>query len=146
MTLTEVPKLQDFKSAQPIIPPMVSSGLAIEIILNLCVGYQVLRHVNIYSQKRFSVKQHSETFWWDLLTPVEAQKHGLHYLEGANYKVLIWCDHNNLQFLQISKVLSSRQCRWLETLFACDLVNENLDGSKTPTVGPSGWPDNVILV
>jgi len=67
-----------------------------------------------------------------------------HYLEGANHKVLIQCDHKNLEYFQISKVLSRRQARWAEILSSYDFVIEHLEGKKNPADGPSRRPDYEI--
>jgi len=75
---------------------------------------------------------------------VETLNQWRHYLEGANYKVLIRCDHNNLEYFQTSKVLSRRQARWSETVSAYDFVFEHLEGSKNHADGPSRRPDYEI--
>jgi hypothetical protein len=67
-----------------------------------------------------------------------------HYLEGTNHKVLIQCDHKNLEYFQTSKVLSRRQARWAEILSSYDFDIEHLEGKKHPAAGPSRRPDNEI--
>ena len=67
-----------------------------------------------------------------------------HYLEGANHKVLIQCDHKNLEYFQTSKVLSGRQARWSEVLSAYDFLIEHLEDSKNPADGPCRRPDYEI--
>jgi hypothetical protein len=64
-----------------------------------------------------------------------------HHLEGARYKILIQCDHKNLEYFQTSKVLSRRQARWAEILSAYDFKIEHLEGTKNPADGPSRRPD-----
>jgi len=66
------------------------------------------------------------------------------YLEGANHKVLIQCDHKNLEYFQSSKVLSRRQARWTEILSSYDFIIEHLEGKKNPADGPSMRPDYEI--
>jgi len=75
---------------------------------------------------------------------VETLKQWRHYLEGANYKVLIRCDHKNLKYFQTSRVLSRSQARWSEILSAYDFVIEHLEGSNNPADGPSRQPDYEI--
>jgi len=75
---------------------------------------------------------------------VETLKQWRNYLEGANYKVLIRCDHKNLEYFKTSKVLSRRQARWSEIISAYDIVIEHLEGSKNPADGPSRRPDYEI--
>jgi hypothetical protein len=67
-----------------------------------------------------------------------------HYLEGANHKILIQCDHKNLEYFQTSKVLSRRQARWAEILSSYHFVIEHLEGKKNPADGPSRRPDYEI--
>jgi hypothetical protein len=64
-----------------------------------------------------------------------------HHLEGAKHKILIQCDHKNLEYFQTSKVLSRRQARWAEILSAYDFKIEHLEGTKNPADGPSRRPD-----
>jgi hypothetical protein len=71
-------------------------------------------------------------------------KQWLGYLEGTNHKVLIQCDHKNLEYFQTSKVLSRRQARWAEILSSYDFVIEHLEGKKNPADGPSRRPDYEI--
>jgi hypothetical protein len=78
------------------------------------------------------------------LAIVETLKQWRHYLEGANHKVLIQCDHKNLEYFQTSKVLSRRQARWSEVLSAYDFVSKHLEGSKNLADGPSRRPDYKI--
>jgi hypothetical protein len=78
------------------------------------------------------------------LAIVETLKQWRHYLEGAKYKILIRCDHKNLEYFQTSRVLSRRQARWLEILSAYDFLIKHLEGSKNPADGPSRRPDYKI--
>ena len=43
-----------------------------------------------------------------------------HCLEGANHKILIQWDHNNLEYFETLKVLSRRQARWAGILSSYD--------------------------
>ena len=47
----------------------------------------------------------------ELLVIVEALKTWKHYLEGFQYKVLVFTNHNNLHWFMDTKSLSSRQVR-----------------------------------
>jgi hypothetical protein len=67
-----------------------------------------------------------------------------HYLEGTNYKVLIWCDHKNLKYLQMSNALSRRHARWSESVLAYDFLIAHLEGTKNPADGPSRRSDYEI--
>jgi len=143
-TFTEAPILQHFDPAKPIILQTDASGFAIAGILNQYDGFRVLRPVNFYTRKCSSAEQNYDTYDRELLAIVETLKQWRHYLEGANHKVLIRCDHKNLEYFQTSKVLSRRQSRWSEPLSGYDFVIEHLERSKNPADGPSRRPDYEI--
>jgi len=143
-TFTEAPILQHFDPAKRIILQTDASGFAIAGILNQYDVFGVLRPVNFYSGKCAPAEQNHDTYDRELLAIVETLQQWRHYLEGANYIVLIRCDLKNLEFFQTSKVLSWRQARWSEILSAYDLVNEHLEGSKNPADGPPRRPDYEI--
>jgi hypothetical protein len=105
-TFTEVPILRHFEPAKPILLQTDTSGFVIAGILNQYDISGVLRPVKFYSWKCSSAEQNYDTYDRELLAIVETQKQWRHYLEGANYKVLIRCDHKNLEYFQASKVLS----------------------------------------
>ena len=143
-TFTEAPILQHLDRAKPIILHTDVSGFSLAGNLNQYDGFRVLRPVNFYSRKCSSAEQNYNTYDRELLAIVETPKQWRHYLEGTNHKVLIRCDHKNLEYFQISKVLSRRQARWSETLSAYDFVIEHLEGSGNCTYGPSRRPDYEI--
>jgi hypothetical protein len=117
-TFTKAPILQHFHPAKPIILQTDASGFAIAGILNQYDGFVVLRPVNFHSRKCSSAEQNYATYDRERLAIVETLKQWRHYLDGANHKVLIRCDHKNLDYFQTSKVLSRRQARGSETLSA----------------------------
>jgi len=143
-TFTEAPILQHFDSAKPIILQTDASGFAIAGILNQYNVLGVLRPVNFYSRKCSPAEQNSYTYDREPLAIVESLNQWWHYLEGANYRISIRCDHKNLEYFQTSKVHSRRQARWSEILSAYDFVIEHLEGSKNPADGPSRRPDYEI--
>jgi len=141
---TEAPIFQHFDPAKLIILQTDTSGFAIVGIHNHYDVFGVLRPVNFFSRKCSPAEQNYDTYDRELLAIVETLKQWRHYLEGANYKVLIWCDHRNLEYFQTSKVLSRRQARWSEILSAYDFVIEHWEASKNPADGPSRQPDYEI--
>ena len=143
-TFTEGPILQHFDPAKPIILESDTSGFAIAGILNQYDGIRVLRPVNFYSRMCSSAEQNNDTYDPELLAFVESLKQWRHYLDGANHKGLIQCDHKNLEYFQTSNVHSRRQARWSAVLSAYDYVIEHLGGSKNPAEGPSRRPDYEI--
>jgi len=120
---------------------MDASGFAITGILNQYNGFGILRPVNFYSQKCSPAEQNYATYNRELLAIVETLRQRRHYLEGANHKILIQCNHKNLEYFQTSKVLSRRQARWAEILSSYNFVIEHLEGKKNPADGPSRRPD-----
>jgi len=141
---TDAPILQHFDPQKPIILQTDASGFAIAGILNQFDGFGILRPVNFYSRKCSAAEQNYDTYDRELLAIVETMKQWRHYLEGANHKILVQCDHKNLEYFQTSKVLSRRQARWAEILFSYDFVIEHLEGKKNPADGPSRRPDYEI--
>ena len=106
---TGAPIQQDLKPAQSFILPTDASGFTIPSILNQYDGFGFLRPVNIYSQQCSGAEQNNNTYVRELLAIVETLKQWPHNLKVANHKVLIQCDHKNLEYIQTSKVLSTRQ-------------------------------------
>jgi len=141
---TDAPILQHFDLQKPIILQTDASGFAIAGILNQFDGFGILRPVNFYSRKCSAAEQNYDTYDRELLAIVETMKQWRHYLEGANHKILVQCDHKNLEYFQTSKVLSRRQARWAEILSSYDIVIEHLEGKKNPADGPSRRPDYEI--
>jgi hypothetical protein len=133
----EALSLQHFNPVKPIILQTDASGFAIAGILNQYDGFGTLRPVDFYSGKCSSVEQNYDTSDRELLVILETMKQWRHNFEGANHKVLIQCDHKNLEYFQTSKVLSRRQVRWVEILSAYDFVIEHLEDSRNPADGPS---------
>jgi hypothetical protein len=144
MTFTVAPILQHFDPAKPIILQPDASGFQIAAICNQYNVFGVLRLVNFNSRNCSSAEQNYDTYDHELLAIGETLKEWRHYVEGANYKVLMRCDHHNLEYFQTSKVLSRRQVRRSETLTAYDFVIEHLEGSKSTADGPSRRPDYEI--
>jgi len=79
-----------------------------------------------------------------LLAIMETMKQWHHYLEGANHKVLIQCNHSDLEYFQIPKVVSRRQARWAEMLSSYYFIIKHLEGKENPVDGPSRRPDYEI--
>jgi hypothetical protein len=86
-------------------------------------------------------EQNYDTYGRELLTIVASMKQWRHHPEGARYKILIQCDHKNLEYFQTTTVLSRRQARWAEIISAYDFKIEHLDGTKNPADKPSRRPD-----
>jgi hypothetical protein len=141
---TEAAIPQHFDLPKLIILQMYASGFTIACILNQFNVFGVLRRVNFYSRKCSPGEQNYDTYDRKLLAIVETLKLWWHYLKGTNYKVLIQCDHKNLEYLPTSKVLSTRQGSWSEILSAYNFVIQHKEGTMNPTDGPSRRPNYEI--
>jgi hypothetical protein len=141
---TDAPILQHFDPSKPITLQTDASGFAIAGILNQYDGFGVLRPVAFFSRKCTPAEQNYDTYDRELLAIIESFKHWRHYMEGARHRVLVRCDHKNLEYFMTSKVLSRRQARWAEILSQFDFTIEHLDGKKNPADGPSRRPDYEI--
>jgi hypothetical protein len=108
------------RSGKPIILQTDVSGFVIASILNQDNGCGILRPVNLYTRKWTGAEQNYDMYDPELLPIVETMKQWRHYLEGAIHKVLIQCDHQNLEYFQTPKVLSRRKARCAEILSSYD--------------------------
>jgi hypothetical protein len=133
---TVAPILQHFNRQKPIILHTDATGFAITGILNQYDGFGILRPVNFCCRKCSAAEQKYDTYDRELLAIVETLKQLRHDLEGANHKVVMQCDHKNLEYFQTSKVLSRRQARWAEILSSYVFVIEHLEGKQNPADGP----------
>jgi hypothetical protein len=59
-----------------------------------------------------NTEQNYEIYDKELLAIIRALEAWRHYLEGAQHKVVILSDHQNLQYFSTSKTLTRRQARW----------------------------------
>jgi len=136
-TIDQAPILQHFEAGRPIILQMDPTGSSIAGSLNEYGGFGVLGLVNCFRQKCTSEDLNYSTYDGQLLAIVDTLKQWRHYLQGANHKVLSWCDHMHVEFLQTSNVLSQKQARLSGTLSAYDFGIDHLQDSKDPINCPS---------
>jgi len=125
---TEAPILQHFTPHKPIILRTDATSFAMASLLHQYNGFGILRPVNFYSRECSPAKQNYDTYNGELLAIVETMKQWRHYLDGAHHKVLIQCDHKNLEYFKTSKLLSQRQARRAEILSSYDCVIDHLEG------------------
>jgi hypothetical protein len=59
-----------------------------------------------------NAERNYEIYDKELLAIIRALEAWCHYLEGAQHKVIILSDHQNLQYFSTSKTLTRRQARW----------------------------------
>jgi hypothetical protein len=72
----------------------------------------------------------------ELLAIVEMMKQWRHILAGANHRILIQWDSKNLEYFQMSKVLSQRQACCLGIGSSYDFIIEHQAGNRYPADGP----------
>jgi hypothetical protein len=133
--------LQHFDADKLITLQADRSGFAIAGFLNQFDGFRVLKLTLFYSWRCSPTEQNYDTYDRELLAIVASMKHWRHHPEGARYKILIRCDHKNLEYFQTTKVPSRRQASWAEILSTYDFTIEHLDGTKNQANGPSRRPD-----
>jgi len=134
---TEEPILQHLNPQTLIIQLADARSFARDTMHNQYNGFGISHPVNFYSWTCSPTKQNYDTHDRQLLANVEIMKQSRHYVEGANYKVLIQCDQKDLEYFQTSKELSRRQARWAEILSSYDFFIEHLEERKNPADGPS---------
>jgi len=132
---------QHFDLAKPIILQTDASGFTIAGILNECDTFGSLRPVNFYSRKCSPGENNYDIYDRELLARVQTVSQYGHYLEGANYNMLIQCNHKNVEYFQMSKVLSRRQARWAMNILSYNFVIQHFDGKKNPADELSRRPD-----
>lgn len=97
--------------------------------------------IAFYSRKLIPAEVNYTTFDQELLAIIESIKHWRHFLEGAQHKVTIISDHNNLKHFTTSRTLTRRQARWAVVLSTIDFVIVHRPGKRNPADGPSRRAD-----
>ena len=77
----------------------------------------------------------------ELLAIVDWFKQWRRYLEGAKHHVQVITDHQNLDLLQMTKVLNRRQAQWAQELTGYDFKIFFLPAGRTakPTTSGAVW-------
>jgi hypothetical protein len=113
---TSAPILQHIKQQKLFIQQPYACGFAIAGSVNLYDRFGILRPINLYSQHCSPTEYNYHSYDWEILAIVERIQQLRYYLEGANQKVLIQCDHMNLEYFHTSTVSSQREAWWGEIL------------------------------
>jgi len=141
---TDASTLNHFDPATPVILQTNASRFTRAGILNEYDSFGILCQVNIYSRKSTCDGQNYATYDREISAIVETTIQWRHYREGANHMVLIQCNHNNLEYVQMSEVLSRQQGRWAEIIPSYHFVIQQVEGKKCPADRPSERPDYMI--
>lgn len=91
---------------------------------------RVLRLVTFNSGKYSAAELEYDSYDPEQLAIVETLNQSLHYLDRTHYNGIIWCHHQNVEYLQTLKVLSQRQAWWSEIPLAHNCVIEHVEGNE----------------
>jgi hypothetical protein len=97
--------------------------------------------VAFFSKKLEPAEQNYETHDQELLAIVKSFEQWRHYLEGSQYPIQVFADHNNLKYFMETTTLSRRQARWAQALSAYDFTISYRPGRMNPADAPSRRPD-----
>lgn len=89
-----------------------------------------LHPIAFYSRKMTPPELNYDVHDKELLAIVTAFKEWRHYLEGAKYQVMVYCDHKNLTHFTTTKELTRRQVRWAEELASYNMKITYRKGSE----------------
>ena len=119
---TTAPVLAHVDPGQPFIIETDASDFALGAILSQYQDDGLLHPVAFYSRKFSSSEINYDVYDKELLAIITAFEQWWHYLDGAQHKITIYCDHCNLQYFTSSRVLNRRQARWSLFLAEFDFV------------------------
>jgi len=139
---TEVTNLPALQSGHPIIIQAAASGFSIVGILNQYDVFRFLSPVSFYSWKCSRAKHRYDIYNWELFAIASILNQVRHYLENTSYKVLLRCNHKNLEYFPPSKGLSRRPAGWSEIFSPDEFVIIYMKRSTNPANSSSSRPDN----
>jgi hypothetical protein len=119
---TTAPVLAHVDPGRPFIIETDASDFALGAILSQHQDDGLLHPVAFYSRKFSSAEINYDVYDKELLAIITAFEQWRHYLDGAQHKITIFCDHRNLQYFTSSRVLNRRQARWSLFLAEFDFV------------------------
>ena len=103
---TTAPVLAHVDPGQPFIIETDASDFALGAILSQYQDDGLLHPVAFYSRKFSSAEINYDVYDKELLAIITAFEQWRHYLDGAQHKITIFCDHRNLQYFTSSQVLN----------------------------------------
>ncbi|RAL63904.1 hypothetical protein DID88_003092 [Monilinia fructigena] len=113
---TNAPILIHFQPTEPAIVETDSSDYALGGVLSQKGKDQKWHPVAFHSRKLQPAEMNYEIHDKELLSIVDCLQKWRQYLEGAEHKIEIYSDHQNLAYFTTAKVLNRRQARWAEIL------------------------------
>jgi len=132
MAFTDTLILQHFNLQELVVLQTDARCVAVSGMLNQYDRFRLLWPVDIYSHKCSLPKQNYDKYDQELVAIVETLNQWRHYLERTDHKVLIQCEHINVEYFQTSEVLSRREARRAGILSFYDFVIEHFEGEEEP--------------
>ncbi len=110
-SLTQDPLLVHPDTSKPFTVHTDASNYAIGAVLS-----QNGHPVAYYSRKLLNAEINYAVHDKELLAIVASFTHWRHYLVGSAFSITVYCDHKNLTFFRVKRLLKQRHARWAETL------------------------------
>ena len=148
------PVLAHFNPTEPLILETDASDFAISGILSqLKSPDNDLHPIAFHSRSMTAPERNYDIHDKELLAIVECFHHWRHYLEGAQHRIEVFSDHENLKHFRQKRLLNRRQARWSEFLETFDFHINHRAGrlatkadalTRRPDLYPRGphHPDN----
>ena len=124
------PLLCVYDPSLPCVVESDASDFAIGAVLNQLGDDQKLRPIAFFSRKLLPAEVNYDVHDKELLSIVECFKLWRHYLEDASHQIIVYSDHNNLQYFMGNKPLNRRQARWALALSSFNFSIQYRPGSK----------------
>ena len=114
---TTAPILRHYNPEHPVILECDASDFAIAAILSQTDSTTKEIHpIAFHARTMLPAELNYDIYDKELLAIFEAFKQWRAYLEGVPHQIMVYSDHNNLQYFTTTKQLSRRQARWSEYL------------------------------
>ena len=117
-------------TSRPFVVETDASDYAVGGVLSQMDDDQNLRPVAFYSRQFLPAECNYEIYDKELLGVYDCFKEWRHFLQGAQHKITVLCDHKNLQYFMSSKQLTRRQARWAMFFTEFDFVLTHRPGSR----------------
>jgi transposase InsO family protein len=115
--------------SQPFVLEVDASDFGVAGVLSQYDANQDLRPVAFYSRQMIPAERNYEIYDKELLAIHECFREWRHLLQGAQHRVTVLTDHNNLKYFMSTKQLTRRQARWAEFMAEFDFVLTHRPGS-----------------
>jgi len=111
--ITSTPILIQANEDKPFCMEADSLDFASEVVLSQQLEEDGKWHPIAFMSKSLSaVERNYEIQDKEMLAIIQGLEEWRHHLEGAQHKVEIWTDHQNLQYFMTAQKLNQRQVRW----------------------------------